>query len=210
MPSDLQFARGFAPYFERTISWFWVIWWENDSRFAVAAVQLKNISQAYWFFSQFVSLRRRELKCTNYEHGLAPAGFVSLRRRELKFSPYLNQKGELRSSPYGDVSWNKRVIRKKVHIEVRLLTETWVEIEQISDHSSSGRFVSLRRRELKSLASKEDYWRYKAFVSLRRRELKSTKRVHQTWLRGVRLLTETWVEIFWSNSSPKFLVRWSA
>ena len=45
------------------------------------------------------------------------------------------------------------------------------------------------------------------FVSLRRRELKSTKRVHQTWLRGVRLLTETWVEIFWSNSSHKFVLR---
>ena len=150
MPSDMQFARGFAPYFERKISWFWVIWWENDSRFAVAAVQLKNISQAYWFFSQFVSLRRRELKCYNNVNG----------RYYISSSPYgdVSWNGILllwigshtRSSPYGDVSWN---ISTFGAIPDSVSSSPYGDVSwnshNIMHTLAHIQFVSLRRRELK-------------------------------------------------------------
>ena len=100
--------------------------------------------------------------------------FVSLRRRELKLMKELPWSVQTPcSSPYGDVSWNYDLCLSDVYHWVRLLTETWVEMQLINQNCHQAlMFVSLRRRELKLTVI----------------HLISRSRI-------VRLLTETWVEI---------------
>ena len=61
-----------------------------------------------------------------------------------------------RSSPCGDVSWNKLHVLLRILSKVRLLAETWIEIHTRAPSALYSLFVSLRRRELKLLADNTD------------------------------------------------------
>ena len=123
----------------------------------------------------FVSLRRRELKyCLTRTHSYY-IEFVSLRRRELKLSKSLITAHLAGSSPYGDVSWNPLHQRKTIGAIKRSSPYGDVSWNELW-------YYGLRERT--------------EFVSLRRRELKYSGQIVVISLSCVRLLTETWIEMW--------------
>ena len=104
---------------------------------------------------RFVSLRRRELKyivvtnlwiniyvrlltetwveMPNASYHVIVATWVRLLTETWVEMKHLctTSNSLLRSSPYGDVSWNFRSVPRRKKITVRLLTETWVEISPL-------------------------------------------------------------------------------
>ena len=121
-----------------------------------------------------VSWNHKVFRVLHNLHRSSPYGDVSWNTKTLTAD-----QAKERSSPYGDVNWNRassctcmsrNTIRLLVGMwveicwryiwtryqNVRLLTETWVEISSRAFKSSSPEFVSLRRRELKLLADNTD------------------------------------------------------
>ena len=145
--------------------------------------------------------------------------FVPSRRRELKWYTRINTLAILSSSPRGDVNWNtQRQYVKDYSPEVRLLTETWVEILiALCYNLSVNMFVSLRRRELKLM--KELPWSVQTPCSSPYGDVSWNYDLCLSDVyHWVRLLTETWVEICKSSlntklnrcSSPYGDVSWNA
>ena len=122
--------------------------------------------------------------------------FVPSRRRELKWYIRINTLAILSSSPRGDVNWNtQRQYVKDYSPEVRLLTETWVEILiALCYNLSVNMFVSLRRRELKLM--KELPWSVQTPCSSPYGDVSWNYDLCLSDVyHWVRLLTETWVEM---------------
>ena len=122
--------------------------------------------------------------------------FVPSRRRELKWYTRINTLAILSSSPRGDVNWNtQRQYVKDYSPEVRLLTETWVEILiALCYNLSVNMFVSLRRRELKLM--KELPWSVQTPCSSPYGDVSWNYDLCLSDVyHWVRLLTETWVEM---------------
>ena len=162
----------------------------GDVSWNIVAVKRKK---CHW---EFVSLRRRELKYHPTPPSSSPLPVRLLTETWVEMShqqyPFVPPTG---SSPYGDVSWN---------------------ILSVMSWMSKKKFVSLRRRELKYVFPSPLLW-ISTFVSLRRRELKYLQELLNPhlpssspygdvswnevvrafhWCICVRLLPETWIEIF--------------